>query len=435
MLSVLLVINYPPTGPVLIERLYHITVEDPERAHEASLEALRHLDKVEQCSPYIDHFISKLNPQTEQDVQLVSKYIDSSWALETKNSRNKRLKSIGNDSWYHEVNLGKNIDIARVYCYNKQYLEAQSTLGNSNPSCELASKAAEIALLQQNYSLVAAQNKKAEAFLTTSLSNELYTKNLTATEVQYYWKVKLLNVFTNFLRNSYKEVWTGIYDLVLRPAITASNGEQISACDVLNQPKLNRFVSREEIVLATVLSILLSRPNNELNDVLKEEAFIKLVGTKIEQVQPLFSSLRDANFIELKTHIDNLNSFAVNNYFFSKNWKTITLAFRQKSYNLYLSLITRVTAQHLSDKLGIEKDTLIKEIKDLIKKLDLHIDFIESEEIFVKIEHDKNDEYIERLENLTGKIDNIEASIKEKLDFTKNQFQTPQLATIIQNLE
>jgi len=408
----------------LVERLYNFKSNDPKIIANASLLALEYLEEVNQASPYIEQLITRLEPLYPINPK-AERFLDPQWNISIQNNKMKKLKSSSNENFYHETDVTKTIEIAEFFTYNKQFLEATNVLSSSSigsPTCQLAEYSAQVALIQGNYAAALNQDKRVEAFLTTSLSNELYLKRLTDQEVTSYWRVKFLILIAHFLKKDYSEVVSLIYDLINAPFIQTASGKQISALQVLKGPNFGKFVHEEEIVLASIISILISKRASELNNVLNQSEFSTLVGSKIADVRPFFISLNTAKFKELNVLLDQLDELAESNVFLNKVWPSIRLNFREKSYALYLRLTVRVSADHLSHRLNIPKDQIVKEIQNYIKDKHLEISYDENNEIFETKKTDKRVELVETLQKLSEDSDNVEARLKDKLSTVQNTF-------------
>lgn len=217
---------------------------------QAAFEALGYLESVDQCSPYIDQFIERLKVLPSNET--ISRFQDPQWNYQVQNNKSKSAKAVGEQDLYHETNVKKTIDIAEFHTFNKQYFEATNALSTSaigSPTCQLAEYSAQVALIQGNYSAVLNQDKRVEAFLTTSLSNELYLKRLTDQEVTSYWRVKYLILMAHFLKQEYEEAANLIYDLVDAPAIQSASGKQISALQLLKDSDFGQYIYEDEMVL------------------------------------------------------------------------------------------------------------------------------------------------------------------------------------------
>lgn len=407
---------------MLIERLFHFRTEDEQILGKAALYALEYLDKIDQSSPYIEQLIQRLDALPRNDI--IAKFQDPQWNITIQNSKAKKLKSICNENFYHETDIKRTLEVAELYTFNKQYLEASNVLSTSamgSPTCQLAEYAAQIALLQGNYPGVLNQDKRVEAFLTTSTSNELYLKRLTDQEVTSYWRVKYLILIASFLKQDFAEVSSLIYDLVDAPSIQTASGKQLSALQILKDSNFGKFIHEDEIVLASFISILMHKSPKELNNVLNDTEFTTLLGPKLVETRPFFISLNTAKFKEFNTLLDGLDTIALSNLFFSKIWPQIRLKFRQKGYGLYLKLAVKVSAEHLSKRLDMPKAELIKEVNDYIKEKSLEISFDSEREIFEIKKVDKRLAFAETLQKLCEDTDNTESALREKLDSVQNK--------------
>lgn len=384
---------------------------------QAAFEALGYLESVDQCSPYIDQFIERLKVLPSNEA--ISRFQDPQWNYQVQNNKSKSAKAVGEQDLYHETNVKKTIDIAEFHTFNKQYFEATNALSTSaigSPTCQLAEYSAQVALIQGNYSAVLNQDKRVEAFLTTSLSNELYLKRLTDQEVTSYWRVKYLILIAHFLKQEYEEAANLIYDLVDAPAIQSASGKQISALQLLKDSDFGQYIYEDEIVLASFISILLYKDPSELNNTLNDTEFTTLTGSKITDIRPFFISLNAAKFKELNILLDKLNYVGETNVFFNRVWSQIRLKFRKKSYSLYLRLAVRVSADHLSNRLNIEKGKLVKEINDYIKEKRLEFSYDAENEIFETNKKDKRIDFAESLQKLCEASDTVENLLREKLE-------------------
>lgn len=375
------------------------------------------MENTNQYSPYIDQFIERLTP-LERD-ETAARYRDPQWNFQAQNNKSKKMKLIGNEDLYHEADVKKSIEIAEFYTFNKQYFEAMNALSTSamgSPTCQLAEYSAQIGLIQGNYSSVLNQDKRVEAFLTTSLSNELYLKRLTDKEVTSYWRVKYLIFFAQYLNQEYKEASELIYDLIDAPSVQTASGKQISALQILKDSDFGQFIHQDEIILASFISILLHKEAHELNNVLNDTEFITLMGNRLAETRPFFINLNTAKFKGLNLALDKLDYIASQNMFCGRVWQQIRLRFRQKSYALYLKLTVRVSADHLSNRLNIPKAQLVQEINDYITKKRLEIFYDSEREIFETRKKDKRIEFAESLQKLCEDSDNVENLLREKLE-------------------
>lgn len=220
----------------------------------------------------------------------------------------------------------------------------------------------------------------------------------------------------HFLKQEYEEAANLIYDLVDAPAIQSASGKQISALQLLKDSDFGQYIYEDEIVLASFISILLYKDPSELNNTLNDTEFTTLTGSKITDIRPFFISLNAAKFKELNILLDKLNYVGETNVFFNRVWPQIRLKFRQKSYSLYLRLAVRVSADHLSNRLNIEKGKLVKEINDYIKEKRLEFSYDAENEIFETNKKDKRIDFAESLQKLCEASDTVENLLREKLE-------------------
>lgn len=398
--------------------MHLLTKEQGEAAVKASLVALKHLNRVGLYSPYVDSFVSLLSTYNLDD-EAISKFIDPQWTINLQNLKNKKLRDLNPESIYHETDVFTSIEVSTIYIYNKQYNEAQAILASStlnSQTCQISEISAQIGLLQGNLNLTLNQDKRIEAFISTSLSNELYLKRLTESEIISYWRVKFLILFAEFSKNNFKQVSASIFELIRLSPIETSTGKEISALDILNSSNFNKFINRDQIVIISVLSILLTYPANELNNVLSEPEFISLVGNQLNFFKPFFTSTNSARFKELFENLNSLDKFMIYDPFLSKVWNNVKLKFRQMSFKIYLSLVIKVSTDHLSSKLNIPKLELITQLKDYIESEKLEFQYNELNDVFEKKIIEKNQIFIEKLQYLSEESDKIENQLREKLD-------------------
>lgn len=376
-------------------------------------------------SPYIDNFISLLL-YLDTDDELVTKYSNPQWALSLLNNKNKKLKELSPETLFQEGDANKTFKVINIYLYNKQYSEAQTTLASSvlsSYTCQMAEQSAQVGLLQGNLNLTLNQDKKIESYLSTSLSNQVYLKRLRDPEVISYWRTKFLILIAEFLKGNYKQVADSIFELIRSPPIESTSGEQFSAIDILNDSNFNKFIHKDQIILISVLSILLTYPANELNEILSATEFISLVGSQLNYFKPFFSSTNSAKFQELFTLLESLNNFMAYDPFLSRVWNSVKLKFREMSFELYLSLVVKVSADHLSEKLSIPKQELIAHLKSYIFTNKLEFQYNEELDIFERKKIDKNTLFVDKLQKLTEDSDALETQLRTKLDLLLSELQ------------
>ncbi|CCH44264.1 COP9 signalosome complex subunit 11 [Wickerhamomyces ciferrii] len=402
--------------------LEYMKSSDPQVVGIAALSALEYLDENDQASPYIEQLIKRLEaiPQSER----TAKFLNPQWNISIQNNKSKKLRSVGNENLYHETDIERTIEIAELYAYNKLYSEAANVLLTSamgSPTCQLAEYSAKVGILQAQYQNVFNQDKRVEAFLTLSLSNELYLKRLTEQEVISYWRVKYLILFAYFLKKDFKEVTEQIFKLITAPSIQTASGKNISALQILKDSNFGNFIHRDEIEFASFLSILAHKSPKELADIVNDEHFIALIGTKVSETRPYFLALNSAQFKQLNLLLDNLEGKTKSNVFFRKVWPVLRLRMRERGYNLYLNLSSKISADHLSKRLNIPKEQVISEIQDHVKKLRLEVVYDPETEIFEAKKTDRRFELASKLQKLSEDCDTVEANLREKLDLTQQK--------------
>jgi hypothetical protein len=344
-----------------------------------------------------EQYISKLNPEGMQA------------------RKQRMLKELGADSLYYQTSVERNIQIATLYMFNSQYGEAQSALASSNTTdsvCRLAEHSAQVGIVQGNYGLVFSQEKRVDAFLSTAMSNEVYLKRLTVSEITSYWRVKWLILFAHFLKHNYEDMVKQAYELVNADPIQTNEETEIKALQILNNSDFNRFIHKDEILISLIISILMTRGAKSLNEIHTEPEFIALVGPLVPDFRPLFSSLNGARFSKFFEQLSGLDTLCTSNFIIARVWDEVRAGFRKKAYVLYLSLVKRVTTAHLSVKLGISEIVLRREINDMIRRDKLEFRFTEDETILEATKPDKKLVYYTKLNWLAEETDNIENNLR-----------------------
>lgn len=415
-------------GPVLVERLAHLALRnDDATAHAAAYEALKHLHQTGQFSPHIEQLLnkaSKMTPQDDQAAVILMACCDPNWITSLQNNKAAMLKELNADNLYHERDVSVNIRVATIYMYNRLYSDANNALATSTVSaqtCQLAEYSAQVGILQGNNLHVASQEKRIQGFLSTSLSNEAYTKRLTEEELTSYWRTRFLILFSLFLKQSFDDVAKEAYALVNADPIMTVDKKPIYAIDVFNTSDFKKFIHKDEITLAVMISVLLSRPSDELSEVVGEKEFVKLMGSSIPDVRELVTALTNANYRKVFEVLEELSPMAEESLLLNKVWSDVKLKFRRKGYMLYLSLVQRVTIDHLARKLNIESSRLLREFKELIRDENLEFEITEDDKILQAVKTDKKVSYHDRLEKLSEQADNVEHTLSLRIEQEKMQ--------------
>lgn len=399
-------------GPILIERLKYLVESKPTVSQDAAKHALDYARKV--GIPVADT-LSLIERASNGDATLRAQYVSQLRPETMPERRQKLLQDLGADTMYYQTSADKIIQVATVYMYNNQYGEAQTALASSNANaatCRLAEHSAHVGIIQGNYNLVVSQEKRVDAFLATCMSNEMYLKKLTEPEVKSYWRVKLLILFTNFLKHNFEEVVKQAYAMVVADPITTVEGSEIRVLDMLNNSDMHKFIHKDEILTAVIISILITSDAKQLNDIHTEPNFIALMGPLVPEFRPLFSSLNSAKFAEFFQDLEGLDSLCTANFLFNRVWSDVKLGFRKKAYVLYLSLVKRVTLEHLSTKLAIPEVELRRELNELIRRDRLDFSFTEDGLILEATKPDKKLQHYERLNKLAEETDTIEGNMR-----------------------
>lgn len=346
--------------------------------------------------------------------------VRTSWEKTLAMRVERRLQDLGKAQHqsYQESDIDSMLELSRLHTFAKNYAVAVDVLVSTNlgsKTCRLTEITAQIGILQGNYPLTLAQEKKIESFLSGCKNHEIYADRLIEEEITYYFRVKFLMIYAEFLKKNFEGVIESMHKL-LEVSITSHAGVTYTWLDVFNSSKkFGKFINQEEILRAYVISLLITCPVKNLKTVANSDTFTTIVGKDSSSYyKPLFLSLSTADFKEL-FHLlqEKFESFATTNVFFNKVWNSIKLHLRYKAYGLYLSLIVRINASHLSDRLDIDKTTLIKELKGYIKDKELEFDYKEQGEIFEKIEIDKHQVFLNKLTAATEEIDAIETNLKD----------------------
>jgi hypothetical protein len=93
------------------------------------------------------------------------------------------------------------------------------------------------------------------------------------------------------------------------------------------------------------------------------------------------------------------------------------------SFELYLSLVVKVSADHLSEKLSIPKQELIAHLKSYIFTNKLEFQYNEELDIFERKKIDKNTLFVDKLQKLTEDSDALETQLRTKLDLLLSELQ------------
>lgn len=402
---------------MLIERLKFLMSFDRSIAQSAARAALDYIARTGAPVPDTDLFIENAS---RDDEGLRARYLAQLRPDNIPMRRNQMLTELGADSVYYQTSADKIIEVATIYMYNAQYPDAQSALSSANAvssTCHLAELSAQVGMIQSNFALVLAQEKRVDAFMTTSMANELYFKRLTCSEITSYWRVKLLVIYANFLKQNYDAVVKQAYALANTSAIRSCEDAEIKVLDILNSES-NKFIHKDEVLVAVIISLLLTRDSKDLNDIHSEQEFITLMGPLTPDFRPLCASLNSAKFAQFFEHLEGLNTLCTTNLFISRVWNDVKLGFRRKAYQLYLSLVRRVSVRHLSQKLKIPELELVREIKDLIRRDKLEFEFVDDDEIIEAVTRDKKTNYYDRLSRLAEQADNIESQLERPKEGT-----------------
>ncbi|KAH3673632.1 hypothetical protein WICMUC_003535 [Wickerhamomyces mucosus] len=409
--------NY--TGVSLIERLSLFAKSpEPSIAVKASIEALKYLSSHSWNSPHIEEIFLPIIERFDND-PIHSKYKNIQWLEHLRVRQARKSEELNADNFYHESDIDNLKEVIYMNVVNKQFTDAQNMINSSSlnsKSLQLSEISAQIGILQGNYSLTINQDKKIESFISSALSNEIYNKRLIKVEIETYFRIKFLIIFASFLKKEYDETIQLCSD-VIKLSLKANDDNIISSLDILNDAeRFGSFITKDEIIFSYNFSVLLTQTPVQLNQTLTEKVFNSFQNSDLDAYKSLFQSITTANFKQLFIQLDErFDPFAKLNVFIKKVWESLRLELRYKSYELYFSLVIKVSAEHLSNKLNIEINQLIKEVKGFIKDKELEFFFDEQENIFLKAKYDKHEVFLNKLTAATENIEIIESKIKDSL--------------------
>ncbi|KAH3678911.1 hypothetical protein WICPIJ_008775 [Wickerhamomyces pijperi] len=428
-------INDTYTGLSKLERLASIASQTPTATStvqqndvlEACLEAIECFDRYNVTSPDIEQIylpkLKELSPIQFEDL------LSSFWDKSLNARVDRKIAELNKSSYFSDSDIDRLMDLSRTHAFMKNYIAANEVLLSTNlgsKTCRLSELTAQIGILQGNYGLTFSQAKKIESFLSGCLNHEIYADKLTEEEIGYYFRIKTLIVFAHFLKKEFDEVVENTNKL-LDLTIDSHSGVSISWLDILNSSeKFGKFINREEIISAYVVSLLMVCPKDQLRNITANDKFVAIVGKdRSLEFKPLFQSLSSADFKTLFATLDEqFHEISTINVFFRKIWGDVNLKLRYKAYGLYLSLIVRIDATHLSDRLDIDKTLLVKELKGYIKDKELEFEYKPEGDIFERIKVDKHQVFVNKLTAASEDLDVIRSNLEDNSDLLKSRLSS-----------
>ncbi|CDK24896.1 unnamed protein product [Kuraishia capsulata CBS 1993] len=384
------------TGPLLLKRLHHIATCGSPLAVEASRKGLQLL----MTSEFIEmnfkgsaaflkvlanqgdasSLIADFSDVNRPDPQVLLASIDTeisayqSWqkgsmeSLKTLLQRRSTLLMLDCDDDTQEsmvTSLSIPGEFARKYVARESELTTVEFMYLDRPDSALKNLRQSLALFCK-----IAKDSEDDIDMDSNVSDTESTTELSHEEVVAYWNCRWMNLFVNFYAGRFSVVAKEYQSL-----LDSSSIKGVTACNVFESDHYNPvLISKNGLLKAIMISSLISCTLDDLEKITKTDVFESFMDEDVLCAE-LYRAFSASDYKSSNEIIDQLEEQLRLDPFFYSLMPTIQKFIRYKEYICYLSLVQQVSISHMADFVGVDSNTLVKELTYLMTASGLHMEY------------------------------------------------------------
>ncbi|VEU21338.1 DEKNAAC102484 [Brettanomyces naardenensis] len=228
---------------------------------------------------------------------------------------------------------------------------------------------------------------------------------LSESEVISYWRCRWYLLYASFLNDHYRDVVED-FDKI---ATDSESLGKVGACDVLQNHFENDLILNVNLLRIIWLSVLIVKKSTELSKYLESPVLKRALCTD-SKLNCLVKSYCACRFEQSLRILNELGYEYSYDYQISRVIPNVQRILRFKAYISYLSLVGRVSVEHMSTVFGVEPSALYYEVVKLVTIFNLHFR-IDGEKRIIEYHKDSSrfEKMIEELQSI-----NEEANISSR---------------------